>query len=391
MASVDRDRRVRVRKLVGRIVGGALAWFAVSSVALGAASTLLPALAPGGSRGDRFADVSCADDLNCVAVGSFLTVNHKRRGLIERWDGTRWTIAFAGPLPGVQPVFLDSVSCPTSHWCMAAGTGQHGRGWRTVALLWDGSRWRVTTPIVLGGATAMGELASVSCSAPGQCEAVGSYAIGSSTVQIAERWRTGRWHLTYQTAPASHRQARLTGVSCESGAQCVAVGNQSNRRNAKAVVVRWDGTRWRQLALSLHARAELTGVSCPGAFTCLLVGATAAHGVYAPAAEQLKGARLTALPVPASSGAGSMAFLYDVSCATTTRCLALGTSSPPDSTQATAETWDGSEFAYAFGGQGHGVAPWSAASCRPTFCMLAGGANNHVLTERYAFPTPTAG
>lgn len=360
------------------VVVGLACW----PLAATAAPVLLAAPSPRGSRGDRFAGVSCTDDTDCLAVGSFLTANRRREGLIEGWNGVRWTIVSDGPISGLQPVFLESISCATSGWCMAVGTGQRGKAWLPVAERWDGSRWHVTAPVALGGATANGDLSSVSCAAPGECSAVGGYLRGDGGAAIAQRWQDGKWTLAYRSKPVSHGDARLNAVSCESANSCVAVGGHTTRRAAHGTMLRWGGTRWQPVHVGLPGRSELRSVSCPDATSCLLVGSQTVGHVAPPVADQLTGGHLTTLPIAAGEGAGEF---YDVSCATAIRCLALG-ATIPDSGQGTAQAWDGTGFKYVFGAPGSGIPPWSAASCRPSFCILAGAAGRHVLTERYDFP-----
>jgi hypothetical protein len=88
-------------------------------------SETLPA-APGSGQPDVPADdpedelfgISCASTSSCAAVGLARDTTGRLGPLAAHWDGTEWTQTL---LRVGAPVSLDSVSCPSAHWCMAVG------------------------------------------------------------------------------------------------------------------------------------------------------------------------------------------------------------------------------------------------------------------------------
>jgi hypothetical protein len=83
--------------------------------------------------------VSCPSRGNCVAVG-YYGDHGKTHGLVVRERGGKWQRAVNAALPkGAAPAskshtFLDSVTCPTAHHCLAGGSYADHSG-RTQGLL----------------------------------------------------------------------------------------------------------------------------------------------------------------------------------------------------------------------------------------------------------------
>src|SRR6202012_706504 len=67
--------------------------------------------------------VSCPSDDRCEAVGSAQTHGDHRTGLVEAWNGARWSVAAAGLFADLEPAWLESVSCSRVGDCVAVGYG----------------------------------------------------------------------------------------------------------------------------------------------------------------------------------------------------------------------------------------------------------------------------
>jgi hypothetical protein len=77
------------------------------------------------------------------------------------------------------------------------------------------------------------QLSGVSCASAGNCIAVGSYNIyGGDSVPLAERWDGTVWALQNTHRPpgasADNSFSDLAGVSCVSAYNCTAVGSHGN-------------------------------------------------------------------------------------------------------------------------------------------------------------------
>jgi hypothetical protein len=130
--------------------------------------------------------VSCASASACTAVGSYLTSAAGWAALVERWNGTKWSIEQT-PKPNGELGGLDSVSCVSARDCTAVGNYFTSTELNVaLAERWNGTDWS-TEPTPISGSA----LQSVSCASASVCTAVGQYVpLHSSTdgPTLAERW-----------------------------------------------------------------------------------------------------------------------------------------------------------------------------------------------------------
>jgi hypothetical protein len=123
-------------------------------------------------------------------------------------------------------------------------------------------------------------LASVSCTAPGNCTAVGTYLndTGTGTVALAEHWDGSTWTIQNARNKLGSSRDELEAVSCPSAASCVATGTYYNSTGTvrKTLAEHWNGSTWAIQTTpnpTGTTEAELTGVSCPAsATTCMAAG-----------------------------------------------------------------------------------------------------------------------
>lgn len=170
---------------------------------------------------------------------------------IARWDGTRWR---AVPRPPVQGAVGDlKAFAPDDAWALVGGKAAH----------WDGRRWTVTSlPAVANGLDgSSGDnvwAVGYRDSGPG----VGG-AGGEETQPAAMRWdaRARAWKLTptpafrFPDPVPPGPGASLDGVLAVSRDEVWAYGMHSFDQGesptgppAERVLLRWDGSRWRQQA-----------------------------------------------------------------------------------------------------------------------------------------------
>lgn len=238
--------------------------------------------------------------------------------------------------------YLASVSCPTSSFCLAVGSGYDsssvGNGTFGVALTWDGSRWSSSREV-----DGYGGLTSVACRSASSCVAVdlSGYAVA---------WDGRNW-----SRPQFVARGYLSGVSCPASGPCVTTDGLTGTAYALS------GGTWTRDGQPDRHRGQSLQVSCPRGGYCMVVGgdgtsATGA-GTWSPAGgpgPELVG---VSCPVPrwcavvgrtAANSPGYVGVTSDgqwenttvrgfvpsaVSCASTTFCVATGRSR--------AVIWDG--------------------------------------------------
>jgi hypothetical protein len=255
--------------------------------------------------------VSCPSKSACLAVGLSYSDDSSPGPLVERWDGSSWSIERTTDLGNGEA--LDGVSCASSIDCMAVGFGRS-----TAAAHWNGTRWRAQDLHFGDPGGRPNALTSVSCM-PGMCAAVGWDNVGSCggdhefySLAVLGFWTEQRWSLRRHPNLACSNGGGdpggyvMNGISCASPVTCTAVGDG---------VYRWDGRRWSIQAAPIGS-GTLDGVSCPSTDACTAVGS----GVYTWNGRRWSG---EGIPLPANATGPE---LTGVSCPSRASCVAVGSS-----------------------------------------------------------------
>jgi hypothetical protein len=243
---------------------------------------------------------------------------------------------------------LNAVSCTSATFCLAVGsdTDESGHG-VAMAEQWNGTAWSIVNiPTPHGGYLTV--LSGVSCPTSTECIAVGSYNVASTgQFAFAEIWKAGAWTIENVPVPTSEReQAALSGVSCVSSDSCLAVGSTGGTPLADS----WNGTAWSLTATIAPAETGadlLTGVSCRTRTVDLSCAAVGEYqnddGDDVPMAQTWNGATwsLDSVPLPTNGIRGQ---LEGVSCTSISDCTAVGTVSGQGWTAPLGETMTGSEW-----------------------------------------------
>ncbi len=221
----------------------------------GAGWSVLSTPSPRVVGGDMLTKVACVSAGDCFSIGVENGGTKDAVPLVERWDGTAWSLVAT---PAVPAADLESISCPSATSCFIVGIKDSASGLgRPLIERWDGRAFVLSPGPAIGG-----QLFSVSCGGPASCVAVGNGGGEALLLDLAG----GSWH----TSPPPHF-ADFAATACVSPSNCLAVG---------AVTAHWDGRAW---ALGRPAAAygavdggaqgaELEGLSCPAPTECVGVG-----------------------------------------------------------------------------------------------------------------------
>jgi hypothetical protein len=129
---------------------------------------------PVASRGWLFNAVSCPSAADCMAVGASQTRSGRPAALTERWNGSSWQVLpVPTPMSRTRPSFLSDVSCTSPNACTAVGAwGRPAPGTETPRFglieRWNGSMWSIQRAPKRSWL-----LSAVSCSSLRLCTAVG--------------------------------------------------------------------------------------------------------------------------------------------------------------------------------------------------------------------------
>jgi hypothetical protein len=202
----------------------------------------------------------------------------------------------------------------------------------TLIERWNGSGWSIMpSPDASGAPTTT--LAAISCTGAGPaatCAAVGSAATrpaGNPYYAVAERMVHGRWAVVNTPKVSENESNALTAVSCTSANSCVAVGGRQRGLGA-SLIERWNGKAW-TVATSVNPNgytlSQFNGISCTSAKNCIAAGLYSRDGfVDFTLINRWNGTRWSIDSSPKPAGAAGSAFT-GVSCATANKCFAVGT------------------------------------------------------------------
>jgi hypothetical protein len=345
----------------GVIPALALAMLAAGLLGATAASAAPPASArfPGSAT---LTGVSCPASSWCMAVGSYTTRSHVRHPLAQVWNGRTWRV--------LRPAgrSLAGVSCTATWFCLATG-GPTG------AQRWNGTTWRE----IPGPQDAV---SAPSCGSRSLCMVLNGTA-RAGTHGVAESWNGTRWRTWWQDTNVCAQGAKntpcaLTGISCGSAADCVAVGSFSQYlyiNDPPSILpggFTWNGKRWAPAALTglggwwADGGSSMDAVSCTGSF-CLAAGGN--NVTNTPVTAAWNGATQSWAPVTNNldcDADGVLACTWDaLSCGTGSRCMAF-------TYPAGDQLWNGGTWTAAPSvGEGDGSL-LGAPSCHASDCLAVG-------------------
>ena|GEM_PF-1340421 len=188
---------------------------------------------PAGGIEATLNDVSCTQTA-CSAVGSYRNSEGLFRPLIERWNGSAWSLQEApNPIEGSAQNAMLGVSCAETV-CFAVGYSSEKPGSeKALVENWDGSSWSIGAIPTPADALGYVNLNSISCLSPRACSAGGYYASGLSGGVATEvkpmvvSLTATQWSLQNPAPAAGFKYAGLESISCTSVIACTAVGAKS--------------------------------------------------------------------------------------------------------------------------------------------------------------------
>ncbi len=177
-----------------------------------------------GATGNQLSGISCYRETHCFAVGKYLT-GDRRHALVERFNGTSWTVEANIEPPGTDFSQLDGISCPTMRVCFATGakTADPSSGGSALVERWNGTRWSMLTKFSSATVTTGDEPVAISCATPTSCAAV--------VADRVQRWNGSVWSVVdAATTPNAADQSFsfFNGMTCRPGPACIAVGGVQN-------------------------------------------------------------------------------------------------------------------------------------------------------------------
>ena len=300
--------------------------------------------------------ISCASAGNCSAVGYYTSSSGRSGLVVDEVSGT-WGPGIETAPSKDSVTELNSVSCPSPGNCIAVGYYQDSSDNLYGLLLGELSgTWETGVEASLPtDASGGGSLDSVSCPSAGNCSAVGNYVDSSSNAhgflleEVSGTWQTGIEALL-PTDAAGTAASNLTSVSCYSAGNCSAVGTYTDSSgNTQGLLLdEVDGTWGSGTSVPLPAGAASNPSLHLNSVSCAQDGICSAVGTYTDSSGNTQGLLLdevggtwqsgTEAPLPGDAASNPKVDLSSVSCASGSKCSAVGSYDEGTTTDGLVET-----------------------------------------------------
>jgi hypothetical protein len=226
---------------------------------------------PAGVSEAWLTDISCNSSSDCTAVGYDRPEAGQIRTYIVHWNGSGWSLQTSPNVAGAPTNFLKGVSCTSSTACTAVGYADPVTPFTYAPLVerWNGTSWSIESSSLPSGATS-GKLNGVSCAGASDCFAVGT----ASSVAYAIRWKEGTWTTLNGPLPAVASLSNFEDVSCTASTTCFAVGTYDTSAHGKALAAAWDGSGWTvgYVPNPGSTTNSISGIDCLSSTSCRAVG-----------------------------------------------------------------------------------------------------------------------
>ena len=309
----------------------------------GTRSTVQPSPNPEGSPNvHELHGVAAISATNAWAVGDNHNIPTSYQTLIERWNGTGWTVQ-PSPNPGDSSHrrFLFGVAATSATNAWAVGFYTDGTRHWTLVERWNGTRWKVQ-PSPKGGSYP--ELDGVAATSATNAWAVGHNHTPTSYRTLIERWNGTHWKIQPSPNPAG-RYPELDGVAATSATNAWAVGHYYTGTGYRPLIERWNGTHWK-IQPSPNPRGSdpyLNGVTATSATNAWAVGFYTDGSLrHRTLIERWNGTRWKIQPSP--NPTGSYSVLDGVDATSATNAWAVGDYFNGSSERTLMERWNGTHW-----------------------------------------------
>ncbi len=228
--------------------------------------------------GTRYSAVSCTSRSFCMAVGTYTNRAYFSFGVAAKWNGSQWHLV---DLPLAENVHgswaLSAVSCLSPTWCMALG-GSRGMV-PPFSELWNGRSWARKNIQINAGNLGV-YIDSLSCPSTSFCVAAGNASGGVrdavQTFPEAAEWNGSGWHAL--SLPKSISGYGFSGMSCAGADDCTFIADSNFLASdwAKgARLVQLTGNSWSLLSPQPPPHGdviEYQGISCADSSSCAVAG-----------------------------------------------------------------------------------------------------------------------
>jgi hypothetical protein len=260
--------------------------------------------------------------------------------LVERWNGRRWTEVDV-PNPGARQGGFSAVSAdsPTDVW--AVGTASKpGYPSRTLTERWDGQAWHVVRSPSVGADSNI--LAGVTAISPMDVWAVGWHLVNVDDARaLVLHWNGLRWRVVHVSNIPQPSWNELDGVAAIAPDDVWATGYDYGQTDSGAVARHWNGKRYHDVPMAPAGEfTQPSAIDAASSDDVWVVGLFDEGGAAKTLAEHWDGTSWSVVDTPNTDG---YSFLNAVEMRTSNDVWAVGYFMA-NWDRTLAEHWDGSAW-----------------------------------------------
>jgi len=297
----------------------------------GTSWTNVTAKAPEGATAGELQSADCfllLESMLCYAAGSYTSSGVTKSLILSGGTGGFSTIQTTPNPEGASETVLKGMTCRvfSSTSCMAVGYSVKSGKKTAFALRMSESKWIIQAMPEPEGAISS-ELHGIDCPTTTFCFAVGSYSLSAAEPQWAwsATWNGSTWTLRAVAKPTGSVRSTLLDIYCAESTYCKGVGAYRNATTQFSFIAHWNGSAWSHEFSPNPASSTntvLQGVSCPSGAPCVAVGDWYNGKSWQPMAQGLSGIwMLDTTPNPAGA---TETIIEGVACRQQARCLSVG-------------------------------------------------------------------
>ncbi|MFL5654258.1 MAG: hypothetical protein ACJ8CB_08780 [Ktedonobacteraceae bacterium] len=331
-------KRLKVNLFVGVVGAVLLALLLAPAVAQAAAWSVVQS--PNATAGNNELHAVTSISANDVwAVGTSENNLGNSQTLILHWDGTAWSIV-PSPTTGIVEGNLLGVAAvsATDVWAVGNFLPTKGSGQGLIEH-WNGHKWSVVKSPITGASTGLQAVAAVSTN---DVWAVGTSFNASGVEQtFIEHWNGKQWSIVASPSPSTQTNF-LLGVTAVSTNDVWAVGSFQNASGAfQTLTLHWDGTAWSIVASPSGAgSADLFGVAAVSTSDVWAVGDSGSGTLI----EQWNGSSWSVVSSPSPSTLANLFFAVAIVSANDIWAVGESQNATSGISQTLIEQWNGSSW-----------------------------------------------
>jgi hypothetical protein len=263
----------------------------------------------------------------------------------EHWDGTSWTLVPTpnGAIAKSAENSLNGADGLSTNNVWAVGYSKAGGPYKTLVERWNGTQWSIVPSPNVGSSHNV--LVDVDALRSDLAWAVGYYREGSSRRTLLLRWNGTQWSSAPSPNPGTSSNA-LLDVAAIAPNDVWAVGYKSSDAGYRPLILHYNGTNWEEVSVPSFGTGDnvLTSISAVSSTDVWAAGYFVDGIQHKTLTLRYDGTSWH--QVPSVNAAGGVTTLQDIDASSPTNAWAVGFQTQADRNRYVASTqhWDGTSW-----------------------------------------------